>query len=368
MMRTIALMTLLTGLLSACGGESPPAMTAAGEPVVAQETTAVDCSAGDGIDYLCGISNGEDILQLGNSDWLLVSGMDGSLSGTDVNGRIHMVNAAQRSVEILFPGTNPLYRHDTALYGDCPGPLDARQFSAHGLALQKIDKGPAVYRLYMTSHGAREAIEVFEVDAFVKPTITWVGCIPMPASSWTNSVAILDDGGFVATQFYDPARDTIGDVLAGRVTGHVFEWHPGGEVSVMEGTEMAGPNGIAVTDDQRWIFVASFGTGEVMRFDRSSTPPARDVIPVGIMPDNLRWTGEGMLLAAGDNTEDYCGTASCEQGWGVVQIVPYSLVATRIAAAGEDAALQNPSVGYLVNDEIWVGTYSGDRLAILPRQ
>lgn len=368
--RPFILPVLLGGLLAACGEPAqrpaePPASAAA--PVMESAIPQVtDCSPGAGIEYLCGVVNGEDILQLGTTGWLLVSGMDGSLSGNDVRGKLHLVNAAARSVEILFPGTNPVFRQDSALYGDCPGPLDTANFSAHGLALQKTGKGPEIYRLYMTSHGAREAIEVFEVDAFLKPTITWVGCIPMPATSWTNSVAILDDGGFVATRFFDPARHTIGNVLAGEITGHLFEWHPGGEVAVIPGTELSGANGIEVSEDQRWVFAASFGTGEVVRFDRSSTPPARDVIPIGILPDNIRWTPQGTLYTAGSNTENFCGQPPCAPGWGVVEIVPWSLVATRIAAAGEDSTLQDPSVALWVDDEIWIGTFSGDRLAILP--
>lgn len=365
--------TGLVACLAGCGGEpaAPAAMPtvpqAASSPPPRQADTApADCTAGDGIAYLCGIVNGEDILPLGNTPWVLVSGMNGDLSGSDINGKIHLVNRDTRDVEILFPGANPVFRQDQAMFADCPGPLDTGNFSAHGLALRKIDKGPEIYHLYMTSHGAREAIEVFEIDAFVKPTITWIGCVPMPDTSWTNSVAILADGGFVATRFYDPSRDGIADVMAGKLTGEVYEWHPGGEVAAIAGTQIAGANGIVVSDDERWMFVSSFGTGEVVRFDRSANPPARDVIPVGILPDNLRWTPQGTLYAAGNNTDNFCGRPPCEPGWGVVEIVPYTLVATRIVAVGEDSPLQDPSVAQRIGDDIWIGTFGGDRLAIVP--
>ena len=86
----------------------------------------------------------------------------------------------------------------------------------------------------MTSHGAREAVEVFEIDGYVQPTIKWIGCVPMPATSWTNSLVILGDGGFFATQFMDPTGSGMAGVTAGEITGHVFEWHPGGEVTVLD--------------------------------------------------------------------------------------------------------------------------------------
>lgn len=362
-------------LLAACSDDSDTAsqqVEQGQQAVVTQQDAstvkvAENCEPGEGIAYLCGVINGEDILQIGSSDWLLVSGMDGSLSGSDIRGKIHLVNAVDKSAEILFPGNAPVYQHNTELYGQCPGPLDAQNFSAHGLSLQKTDKGPETYRVYMTSHGAREAIEVFEVEAFIKPTITWVGCIPMPTSSWTNSVAILEDGGFLATQFFNPALHGIGDVLAGDITGHVFEWHPGEEVRIIPGTELAGANGIAITEDERLVFVAAFGTGELVRFDRSSTPVGRQTIALGIAPDNIRWTGAGTLLAAGNNTADYCGEASCEAGWSVIEITPDSLETIRIGGAGLNSAMHDASSALLVNGEIWVGTYGGDRLAILPR-
>lgn len=337
-------------------------------PVDASSVAPVEnCDPDEGIAYLCGVINGEDILKVGDSDWLLVSGMDGSLSGTDINGKIHLINAVDKTAEIIFPGNTPVFQHDTALFAQCPGPLDWQNFSAHGLSLQQSDKGPDIYRVYMTSHGAREAIEVFEIEAFLKPAISWVGCIPMPASSWTNSVAMLDDGGFVATQFFNPGLHGIQEVMTGEITGHVFEWHPGGEVSVIPGTELSGANGIAISQDERFIYVAAFGTAELVRFDRSTTPVRREVIPLGIVPDNVRWTQAGTLLAAGNNTPDYCGDAPCEGGWSVVEINPESMEANRIAGAGLDSAMHDASSAFLVNDEIWVGTYGGDRLAILPR-
>ncbi|MBT6043385.1 MAG: hypothetical protein HOH14_07810 [Gammaproteobacteria bacterium] len=366
----------LTSLLTACSESNAPAQNIElSESVLANESsnnsvnnrTGDDCDDEAGVQYLCGIINGEDILQIGNSNWLLVSGMDGSLTGSSVNGKIHLVNAEAKTAEVIFPDDAADLQHDLLMYPDCPGPLDITDFSAHGLSLQKSDKGPETYRVYMTSHGAREAIEIFEIDAFLKPNIQWVGCIPMPQSSWTNSVTILSDGGFLATQFYNPSQHSIENVLAGEVTGHVFEWHPGETVSIVAGTELAGPNGIAVSLDERWIFVAAFGTGELVRFDRSSTPVGKEVISLGILPDNVRWTSEGSLYIAGNNVGESCGEESCEGGWSVIEVIPYNLALNRVGGASEGSALRDVSSALLVNDEIWVGTYSGDRLAILPR-
>jgi hypothetical protein len=317
---------------------------------------------------LCGLQNAEDALRLGNSEWLIVSGMNGQLANNPaINGKIHLVNHQDRTWEVLFPGNNPIFEQDMQLFSGCPGPLDVSNFSAHGFALQRLQSGPERYRLYMTSHGAREAIEIFELDAFVKPTIKWVGCVPMPATSWTNSIAVLDDGGFFATQFMDPTGSGMAGVSAGDITGHVFEWHPGGEVTVLSGTELSGPNGIVITDDERYLYVAAFGTHEVVRFDRSSNPPAKETVSITVAPDNIRWNSEGNLYTTGGNITDTCPGPVCGNGWSVIEIVPFTMVARRVTGVDETAAMQGVSSALLVDDEIWIGTYSGDRIGILAK-
>src|SRR5690606_22259719 len=119
-----------------------------------------------------------------------------------------------------------------------------------------------------TSHGEREAIEVYELSlAEVDPALTWKGCVVLPANTFSNSVARLDDGGFVTTKMMDPAEG-FGLIASGGITGNVFEWHPGGEVVAVQGTDLSGANGIVLSDDERYMFVAAFGTREIVKFDR----------------------------------------------------------------------------------------------------
>ncbi|MES2625745.1 MAG: SMP-30/gluconolactonase/LRE family protein [Pseudomonadota bacterium] len=379
----LSIFTLL--LFTACSESQPPAEEAsntdAEQPTAVTQETVVaaasnieasaptgDCVDEDNITYLCGPQNAEDVLRIGNSQWLLVSGMNGELvNNAAINGKIHLVNHVEKTWEVLFPGENPNLAQDMQMFSSCPGPLDVTNFSAHGIALQQQESGPERYRLYMTSHGAREAIEVFELDAFVKPTIKWVGCVPMPATSWTNSITVLKDGGFFATQFMDPTGSGMAGVTAGEVTGHVFEWHPGGEVTVLAGTELSGPNGIVMTDDERYLYVAAFGTHEVVRFDRSSNPPAKESVSISVAPDNIRWNSDGNLYTAGGNVTDACSGPVCGTGWSVIEIVPFTMTAKRITGVDETAAMQGVSSALLVDDEIWIGTYGGERLGILPK-
>lgn len=264
----------------------------------AKEGIASACAAEGALAYLCGLEGPEDIVQVGDTEWLLASSVPGP--GRPVGaGRLYLVDSRARSVEILFPGPAPDIRPDTGLFPDCPGPLDLRAFALHGLSLRKRSSG--VYRLYATSHGAREAVEAFELDARgPKPTVAWTGCVVLPADVVSNGVAALADGGFFVTQFFDPADPAaLQSMFSGTVTGRVYEWHPGWrEARPVSGTELAGPNGIEVSPDGRRLFVAAFGAHAVLRFDGFVGPPM--IADLGVLPDNLRWSRDGRLTTVGD--------------------------------------------------------------------
>lgn len=372
-------------LLPGCGGdpetsnETSPATPAletevspGSETVIAESDKATDdndCQSSGDLGYVCGPLNAEDILQLGNSKWLIVSGMNGQFSGTNEAGHIYLVNHQDKSFETFFPGANPVFEQDTEMFAACTGPLNTENFSAHGLALNEQSAGQ--YRLYMTSHGEREAIEVFDVDARGdKPAITWVGCVMLPEKIWANSVAILSDGGFVTTKFMDPTNPgSFGEILQGKVNGIVYEWHPGGEVSTIAGTELSGPNGIVVSEDDRWMYVAAFGPREIVRFDRTTDPITKESVQVDVTPDNIRWSNAGKLYTVGGNyvSPADCSSPPCNTGWSVIEIDPETLATKRVTGVDQTATMQGASTAVSVGDEIWIGTYSGDRIGYLPK-
>ncbi|MGD9160358.1 MAG: hypothetical protein PVG39_18220 [Desulfobacteraceae bacterium] len=170
-------------------------MVSAGFILIICGTTvsADDCRDSGDLKYICGPINAEDILPLGDTSWLITTGMNGQFSNTDDTGHIYLVNRDKKTFEEFFPGKNPRLNPDKKMFADSPGPINTSNFSAHGLALKQLSSNR--FHLYITSHRAREAIEVFEIDTQdFKPTIIWVGCVPLPEDMLANSVAILSDG------------------------------------------------------------------------------------------------------------------------------------------------------------------------------
>jgi hypothetical protein len=354
-------MTHGAALLAALGA----AAALAGPGAVAQETAAASCEADGAISYICGAMNAEDIVQVGDTKWLLASSI-APLGGEVGAGRIYLIDSETKTIEDLFPGPSPALQHDAAMYPACPGPLNLERWDSHGLALRETEAG--VYRLYTTSHGALEAIQAFELDARGdKPTATWVGCVPLPERMWANSVVILEDGGLRTTKFMDPSDPAaINAVFAGELNGEVYEWRPGGEVHAIAGTELSGANGIELSEDGRWLFVAAFGGRAVARYDMSVSPPAKTEVAVPINPDNLRWTPDGTLLTAGVNAAAPGAAPGAPTGWSAFEIDPVAMTAARVAGADQTAAIQGTATALEAGGMLWFGTYSGDRVGYTP--
>jgi len=336
---------------------------------VVRPAEAADCGSSGDLSYICGPMNAEDVLPIGDTPWLLTSGMDGSRINSGITGHIYLVDRGAKTASEFFPGTAPVFHQDKTMFGACPGPINPKKFSAHGLALRR--QSPNAYRLYMTSHGEREAIEVFDISLQEKaPAIAWVGCVLLPEKVWANSVAILSDGGFVTTNFMDPGvANAFAEIMQGKISGSVLEWHPGAAVKALPGSELSAPNGIALSADEHWMYVNAFGSREVVRFDRSASPMVKTSIGVNVNPDNLRWGDDGYLYTVGVNymPPDQCSKPPCSTGWSVLRIDTRTFTAARVAGVDQTATLQGASAAVPAGKEIWIGTYSGDRIGYLQR-
>ena len=330
-------------------------------PILAQNANGVpssDCRNEQGLSYLCGFVVPEDVVNVGSTGLVLAS-------GHRAPGHMYLIDPATGAQSELIHGAAFRLQHDTNAYPDCPGPLNLEAFDVHGISL--AETSPRRFSVYTTSHGAREAIEIYELDlADTAPSLAWTGCVLLQQDGYFNAVARLADGGFVATRMRD-ATARNADLQPGEITGRVFEWHPGGQLQPLAGTELSLPNGIDVSQDERYVFVAATLTQELVRFDRSATPIGKRTASLPMRPDNVHWDGNGKLLIAGPNPFDpaVCDSPGCPTGWSVVEVNPQTLDVSRLGGADRTAAMQRASAAIRVGDEIWVGS-NQDRIARFP--
>ncbi len=261
-------------------------------------------------------------------------------------------------------------------YGACPGSPDPNSFITHGLNIRAGKDGHAT--LYVVGHGGREAIEVFDVDASgAQPVLTWNGCVLTPDGMAANSVASFSDGSLLATIPLQTGRD-ISEALGGALTGGVYQWSPGDSgFEMVQGTELPYANGIEVSADGQEFYVASSGGYQIIAYSRSN--PARQLrasAPLQFLPDNLHRDSDGRLVTAGLVIDDpVCGNLTgqdridfaefmaCPRPFIVRALDPQTMEGTDLASSAAIAQFTNITMGLQVGDELWIGTFAGDRIA-----
>jgi len=344
------LVLLVTFVVSAW----PPALAGQAAPGAA---APLPCNPVGNVRFVCGQRAPEDLVALPGSQWIVASAFAGT-------GGINLINVRDHSSTLAFPSPTSKERLDAKTYPACPGPPDAAdkaKFATHGLALRAGRN--STHTLYAVHHGARESIEVFEVDARGKtPSLTWVGCAVVPDPIGLNSVVALPDGGFIATDFLArgidaPAR---GRMLAGENNGALWEWHTATGWKMIPGSEAAGANGLEISKDGKWLYVAAWGSQSFFRMSRGQTPVKRDSIPLGFRVDNIRWAPDGSIFAAGQ------GGVAPMQTSNVVKINPDTLKVEEILRHPNSPEFGAGTVAVQMGKDLWVGSFRGDRIAIFP--
>jgi hypothetical protein len=254
-----------------------------------------------------------------------------------------------------------------------PGCEQPAKFNSHGIALRRA-AAANTYRLYAVTHAPFESIQVFAVDARgAQPAIAWTGCVKLPSDFRTNSVTATRDGAILANV---QMHGTHTDFISGNITGGVWRWNPKDKkLALLPGTELAGNNGIELSQDEKELYIAVSGTQTVAIYNLADTAkPARSIRTPWYNLDNIHWSGN-RLIAAGmmfdepacggtrKQIQDAHGNMGCHRGWVASQLDPKAMT-WKILAYGEP----NPDFGgiataLVVDDTLWISSFQMDRAA-----
>lgn len=310
------------------------------------------CEADGDVEFLCGPVSPEDLAIVPQSPWIIAAGMED-------DGFLYLLNRDELSSTVIYPRSDFPINHDRTTYSACAGPV-SEGFRPHGLNLR--EGADQRHTLYTVRHGARESIEVFEIDASTNtPSLTWVGCIVAPDGIVFNSVVALPQGGVAATNFALPE-------------GELWEWHGGSQWSMVPGSEAAGPNGIEVSPNGEWFYIAGWASKTFIRLSRGKTPVEKETVAVNHHIDNIRWAPDGTLLAAGHDGSQQTSIFQCMQAGAcddvssrVTRVNPQTLATQQIVNYPSNEFLILGTVAIQVGDEIWMGGIAGaDRIARFP--
>ncbi len=319
----------------------PPAFAVTGE---------VPCEPVGEIQFICDMVSPEDIAVIPGEQWAITS-------GAREGGRLHLLNVSEKTSTVLFPTPDREERLDAETYPECSGPIDFANPDTsrpHGLYLKPGED--SVHTLLVVHHGPRESIEAFEVSVqTTPPSLAWVGCAVAPEGAHLNSVVALPEGGFATTSF----------------GAGVWEWHTDSGWELLPESEDTAPNGLEVSADGQFLYIAGWAEEKLTRLSRGVTPVQKDVVQLGFRPDNLRMSPDGSTIFAAGHTDKDGNSISGEreptlETTNVAAIDPETLEVDRIfvhpAIPGFIAATTATQIG----DEIWLGSYRGDRVAYFP--
>ena len=340
----------------------------AGEPEVIDS-----CEPGDGIEPICGFHNPEDLAVLPGGTWIVASQFPGASGGG--GGSLVAFRPADGRKQVLFPDPDSDELPEaTPGWGaaDCPGPPDPESFGPHGLDLDRRS-----HRLAVVNHGDREAVEFFEVGHSRRgPAVVWRGCVPIPADAWANDVSLLSGGGFVLSRMLGASGAdrlfSVLNMLWGGDTGYLLVWSADEGFRKLEGSEGAGPNGVAVSPDGLDIYFAEWSGSRLVRLRRDASGKVvdREDVDLPHHPDNITWTRNGELLVTGQigpiGELLACGeteSGTCALPFSVVRVAAGTFDMKTIVEHDPATVHGAGTVALEFGDGILIGTFDGDRVA-----
>jgi hypothetical protein len=158
-------------------------------------------------------------------------------------------------------------------------------------------------------------------------------------------------------------------MLLGATTGYLLEWHPESGFRQVPNSEGSAPNGVVASPDGRELYFAEWGESRVVRLRRGADGDVqRGYANLGHHPDNLTWTRDGRLLVTGQigpiGELLACGSTeegTCPLPFSVYLIEPATLD-VKLVLEHAGSAHGAGTVALEVGDEIFIGTFDGDRI------
>jgi hypothetical protein len=317
--------------------------------------------------------NPEDVMPIPGSPWVITSGMTGP---TAPLGRLYGIDTRDLSCAEIFPWDGDFKADE--YYGPFEGALDPAVFEPHGIDVAIGPDGQP--RLYVVNHGGKESVEIFRVHlSGPKPRLTWIGSLTLPVGIWGNDLVQSDKGGVIVSSSFDISEGMEKgqlDMAAGLPNGAVAEWAPGEGWTILEGGALNSPNGVALSTDGGWVYLAGWRSKCLRKFSRGTTPVEIHEAPCDVMIDNITWSADGKsILATGvyDTPMEtfaeafWAGDARVRFPTRVWRFDAETLESELIAEYGpDDYGVATTAVE--IGDEIWLGCMRFDGVARLTRR
>jgi hypothetical protein len=326
------------------------------------------CDPVGDIKPVCGMKTPEDIAALEDGRHLLLAHFGGMTNGT---GSLSLFDTETESVTPLFPPTSGSLEGINSAWGeaDCPPP-PLESFSPHGTHLHRLADGR--WRYLVVNHGAREAVEMFELEgAGADSTLTWRGCVLAAEETFMNDVVGLKNGDLIYSRMFHHGGliENLKSFI-GFSTGDLWRWNESTGLRILPETDAAQPNGLEISADERFVFANMYLERQVWKVDVDKG----GVVAVGEVPngDNSAWGSDGRLWIA-----THSGTLpeimSCFDSQERPCAAPFEIVAmdpetmeTEIVFSHGGPPMGMATIAVPQNGRVYMGSFVGDRLISVP--
>ena len=358
---TILLLGLML-ILSGCAKKTETESSLEVDPLPETETETsptATCESDSKLTTYCGFKNPEDLALTPDNNFLVVTGF-GGIPDTVV-GEMALFNLATLS-RVEF---NITLSANT--WGDVNCKRSHLDFSPHGLDLVQREDG--AHQLAITNHYPEETIEFFELVQKEKTwALEWRGCVAAQTNTMFNDVALTRGGAFYATEMYSadlPYEELVAAGAAIEDTGSVWHWDSKDGYSIVSGTAGSFPNGIALSEGEDYLYINYWFAGKTVKFNLESSTVEFE--HKAGLSDNLANINGDIWVATHDMTLDQL--AECPPTLAQC-LIPFTIFKLSGNDLSEQAVYPFKSNVYGVatvaiphNNNVWLGTFHGDRIA-----
>ncbi|MEZ4280173.1 MAG: SMP-30/gluconolactonase/LRE family protein [Myxococcota bacterium] len=331
----------------------------------------LDCVAKGNARPICKFQSPEDIVALPGDEALVISGY-GAMDADGVvrkPGGLFLFPLASESPTTLYAGGTDADVAEAG-WGDptCPAP-PKEKFNAHGIDLVRRDDGRLA--LLVVQHFGREAVEFFEVlGAGADWRLVWKGCVLAPPDASLNEVVGFPNGDFYTTRMASiSGASDFTEAIPTEPTGHAYAWSASGGYRKIEGTDGIMPNGIAASPDGKILYLNVTMQNEIRKIE-VETGRLIATAPVK-MPDNVTWAPDGkrLLVASlhGFETTNFGVCVDVPEGACPIPFAIQAVDAETMTPLGpvyesSGAPMGGGTVGLQVGNELFIGSFTGDRI------
>lgn len=344
----------LTIVLASCSHDADTKSTPDAENPVQR-----GCEPDSDLEVYCGFRNPEDLALTPDNKFFVVTGFS-ALPDTFISEMALFDITSRSKVELVITLSENTW-------GEPVCTRDSLDFSPHGLSLVRRDDG--AQQLAITNHLPDETIELFEL---VKEGsgwgLVWRGCVSAPNNVMFNDVALTRGGEFYATEMYR-ADLAFEDLLTaggnGSTTGIVWHWTSDKGYAEIPGTQGSFPNGIALSDDEDYLYINYWFAGKTTKFNLETL--LVEFEHNAGKADNLTNVNGDIWVATHDITLDQLSECPPTLAQCLLPFTIYNLsgddLSEQAAYSFNSQAFGAATVAIPHEDRVWLGTFHGDRMA-----